>query len=160
VLEKTLMDLLSQSLADAAQRVRGMRSNASLSDFDFALAGICRVLSKSRSGREWLQCDTLFGICRSTFFDALQSVRRREVIGDLARRFTADLTEIMKANGTDFLADIPKLADVEVLAVDGHEIEHPQHADKNKKGGQGQSAQEGRVSPHILTKSNGVRVPA
>lgn len=134
MLEKTLMDLLSQSLADAAQRVRGMRSNASLSDFDFALAGICRVLSKSRSGREWLQCDTLFGICRSTFFDALQSVRRREVIGDLARRFTADLTEIMKANGTDFLADIPKLAGVEVLAVDGHEIEHPQHADKNKKG--------------------------
>jgi hypothetical protein len=134
VLEKTLMDILSQRLADAAQRVRGMRSNASLSDLDFALAGICRVLSKSRSGREWLQCDTLFEICRSTFFDALQSTRRRDVMDHLARRFTADLTEIMKAGGVDFLSDMPKLADVEVLAVDGHEIEHPQHADKNNKG--------------------------
>jgi hypothetical protein len=134
VLEKTLMDILSQRLADAAQRVRGMRSNASLSDLDFALAGICRVLSKSRSGREWLQCDTLFEICRSTFFDALQSTRRRDVMDHLARRFTADLTEIMKADGIDFLSDMPKLADVEVLAVDGHEIEHPQHADKNNKG--------------------------
>jgi hypothetical protein len=134
VLEKTLMDILSQRLADAAQRVRGMRSNASLSDLDFALAGICRVLSKSRSGREWLQCDTLFEICRSTFFDALQSTRRRDVMDHLARRFTADLTEIMKADGIDFLSDMPKLADVEILAVDGHEIEHPQHADKNNKG--------------------------
>ncbi|MDK2857181.1 MAG: hypothetical protein PWQ89_300 [Verrucomicrobiota bacterium] len=134
MLEKTLMDILSQRLAEAAQRVRGKRSNASLSDLDFALAGICRVLSKSRSGREWLQCDTLFGICRSTFFDALQSTRRRDVMDHLARRFTADLTEIIKADGIDFLADIPKLADVEVLAVDGHEIEHPQHANKNKKG--------------------------
>jgi len=134
VLEKTLMDILSQRLTDAAQRVRGMRSNASLSDLDFALAGICRVLSTFRSGREWLQCDTLFEICRSTFFDALQSTRRRDVMDHLARRFTADLTEIMKADGIDFLSDIPKLADVEVLAVDGHEIKHPQHADKNNKG--------------------------
>jgi len=134
MLEKTLMDILSQRLTNAAQRVRGMRSNASLSDLDFALAGICRVLSKSRSGREWLQCDTLFEICRSTFFDALQSTRRRDVMDPLARRFTADLTEIMKAEGVDFLSDIPKLADVKVLAVDGHEIEHPQHADKNNKG--------------------------
>lgn len=134
MLERPLLDILSQRLTDAAQRVRGMRSNESLSDFDFALAGICRVLSKSRSGREWLQSDTLFEICRSTFFDALQSTRRRGVIEDLAQRFTADLAEIMKADGSDFLADIPKLADVEVMAVDGHEIEHPQHADKNKKG--------------------------
>ena len=48
MLEKALLDILSQKLADAAQRVRGMRRNESLSDFDFALAGICRVLSKSR----------------------------------------------------------------------------------------------------------------
>jgi hypothetical protein len=134
VLEKPLLDILSQKLGDAAQRVRGMRSNESLSDFDFALAGICRVLSKSRSGREWLQCDTLFEICRSTFFDALQSTRRGNLIRELARRFTAELTEIMREGGIDFLADMPKLANVEVLAVDGHEIEHPQHANKNKKG--------------------------
>ena len=111
-----------------------MRSNASLSDLDFALAGICRVLSKSRSGREWLQCDELFEIARSTFFDALQSARRGDVVRELTHRFTAGLAETMRAGEIDFLADLPKLAVVEVVAVDGHEIEHPQHAARNAKG--------------------------
>lgn len=134
MLDAQLMELLSQRLAAAAERVRGVRSNETLSDLDFALAGICRVLSKSRSGREWLQCDELFDIARSTFFDALKSTRRGNVIGELARCFTADLAEVMKMGGVDFISDIPKLADVEVIAVDGHEIEHPQHAAKNEKG--------------------------
>jgi len=34
VLEKALLDILSQKLADAAQRVRGMRSNERLPDTD------------------------------------------------------------------------------------------------------------------------------
>lgn len=134
MLERPLLDILSQKLTDAAQRVRGMRSNLSLSDFDFALAGIYRVFSKSRSGREWLQCNTFFKINRSTFFDALQSTRRGDLIRKLAHRFTAELTKSMREAEIDFLVDIPKLADVEVFAIDGHEIEHPQHAEKNKKG--------------------------
>ncbi|TFG38611.1 MAG: hypothetical protein E4H48_10310 [Syntrophobacterales bacterium] len=134
MLESPLMDILSRRLADAAQRVRGMRNNESLSDFDFALAGICRVLSKSRSGREWLRCDEFFEIARSTFFDALQSARRGGVVRELAHRFAAELAETMRAGGVDFIADIPTLADVEVIAVDGHEIEHPQHAERNAKG--------------------------
>jgi hypothetical protein len=134
VLETPLMDMLSQRLADAAQRVRGMRTNESLSDFDFALAGICRVFSKSSSGREWLQCDALFEIARSTFFDALKSARRGGVVRELTHRFTAGLEQTMRAGGIDFIADLPKLADVEVIAVDGHEIEHPQHAARNAKG--------------------------
>ena len=134
MLETPLMDILSQRLADAAQRVRGMRTNESLPDFDFALAGICRVFSKSRSGREWLQCDELFEIARSTFFDALKSTHRGGVVRELTDRFTAGLAEAMRAGGTDFIADLPKLSDVEVIAVDGHEIEHPQHAARNAKG--------------------------
>jgi len=134
VLETPLMDILSQKVADSAQRVRGMRTNESLSDFDFALAGICRVLSKSRSGREWLQCDELFDIARSTFFDALKSARRGGVVRELAQRFTVGLAESIREGGVDFIADIPKLEDVEVIAVDGHEIEHPQHAARNAKG--------------------------
>lgn len=133
MLESPLLDMLSQRLANAAQRVRGMRNNESLSDFDFALASVCRVLSKSRSGREWLQCDELFEIARSTFFDALKSARRGGVIEMLSHRFTTELAETMRAGGIDFIADIPKLADVKVIAVDGHEIEHPQHAAKNAK---------------------------
>jgi hypothetical protein len=134
VLETPLMDMLTQRLADAAQHVRGMRNNESLSDLDFALAGICRVLSKSRSGREWLQCDELFEIARSTFFDALQSVRRGGVVRELAHRFTAELAAAMRVAGVDFLADIPKLAEVEVVAVDGHEIEHPSMRQETQRG--------------------------
>ena len=134
MLESSLQDILFEKLTKAAQRVRGMRTNASLSDFDFALAGISRVLSKSRSGREWLQCNLDFKIYRSTFFDAFKSVRRRDVIDALAQRFSEALRTAMRKEGIDFLADLPKLENVEVFAVDGHEIEHPQHATKNKKG--------------------------
>jgi hypothetical protein len=94
--------------------------------------------ARSRSGPaqsdDVTSCDKLFTICRSTFFDALQSGRRGSVIDALARQITLDLGEILKSEGVDFLADIPGLAEVEVLAVDGHEIEHPQHAVKNSKG--------------------------
>lgn len=134
VLESSLLDILSQKLTEAAQRVRGMRNNTSLPDLEFALAGISRVLSKSRSGREWLQCNLDFKICRSTFFDALKSVRRKGIIWELSQHFTEGLSATMRKAGIDFLADMPKLADVAVIAVDGHEIEHPQHAVKNKKG--------------------------
>jgi len=111
-----------------------MRTNASLADLDFALAGISRVFSKSRSGREWLQCNLDFRISRSTFFDALQSERRKRIVWALTRRFTEGLSRTMREAGVDFLADMPKLENIEVIAVDGHEIEHPQHAAKNKKG--------------------------
>jgi len=134
VLESSLSNILAEKITQAADRVRGLRTNARLSDMDFALAGIFRVFSKSRSGREWLQCNLDFKICRSTFFDALGSGRRLEVIRNLTCRFTENLSETMRCEGIDFLSDIPKLENVEVIAVDGHEIEHPQHAAKDKKG--------------------------
>jgi hypothetical protein len=133
VLESSLLDILSEKLTLATDRVRGLRTNTSLPDMDFALAGISRVFSKSISGREWLQCNPDFKICRSTFFDALGSDRRKEVIEQLTYRFTETLGDTMRCDGVDFLADIPKLENVEVIAVDGHEIEHPQHAAKDKK---------------------------
>lgn len=134
MLELSLFDLLQEKITHCAQRVRGIRSNVSLPDLAFAMAGISRVLSKSRSGREWLQCNTDFNIPRSTFFDALRSLRRKDIIQALTERFTDELREEMRSEGIDFLADIPKLAKVEVIAVDGHEIEHPQHAARNSKG--------------------------
>ncbi len=133
MLESSLSDVLFEELTLAAGRVRGMRTNASLSDLDFARAGISRVFSKSRSGREWLQCNLDFRISRSTFFDALKSTHRKGVVWDLTHRFTEQLGATLREEGIDFLSDIPKLADVAVIAVDGHEIEHPQHAEKNKK---------------------------
>jgi hypothetical protein len=133
MLESSLWDILYKKLTESAQRVRGMRANTSLSDFDFILAGISRVFSKSKSGREWLQCNQNFKICRSTFFDALKSLRRKEIIWTLALRFADELSLTLRDAGVDFLSDIPKLEKVEVVAVDGHEIEHPQHAKKDKK---------------------------
>lgn len=134
MLESSLSDILFEKLTQAAERVRGMRMNASLPDLDFALAGISRVFSKSKSGREWLQCNLDFEICRSTFFDALGSARRKEAIWALAHRFAEGLCKAMREAGVDFLADMPKLENVGVVAVDGHEIEHPQHAARDRKG--------------------------
>ncbi len=134
MLEHSLFDLLSEKIIDAAQYVRGIRKNAALSDVSFVMAGISRVLSKSNSGREWLQCDPNFNIGRSTFFDALASKRRKQISEQLSEKFTQQLRTSMRVAGVDFLAEIPKLSDVEVIAVDGHEIAHPQHAATNEKG--------------------------
>ncbi len=133
MLESSLRDILSEKLGVAAQHVRGIREHSALSDMDFAMAGISRVLSKFRSGREWLQCNPDFKIGRSTFFDALHSARRKEIVWALTQRFAQNLSSTMRDAGIDFLSDIPKLAEVEVIAIDGHEIEHPQHAEKDKK---------------------------
>lgn len=134
MLEQSLFNLLQEKLTLCTHRVRAIRSNAALPDLEFVMAGISRVLSKSRSGREWLQCNLDFNISRSTFFDALRSNRRKDVTQALTHRFTDELREAMRSEGIDFLVDIPKLAEVEVIAVDGHEIEHPQHALRNSKG--------------------------
>jgi hypothetical protein len=133
MLTQSLNDVLASKLMRAAEKVRGLRSNETLSDFDFFLAGISRVLSKANSGREWLQTSALFDIPRSTFFDALHSSRRKNLTEALGQELAAMLDKEIRAAQIDFLSEIEKLTEVEVIAIDGHEIQHPQHALRDAK---------------------------
>jgi len=133
MLNVSLNDLLKTKLSCATDKVRGVLENESLSDFDFLIAGISRVLSKARSGREWLQDTMNCEIARTTFFDALKSERRREITEQSAQQFADLLEKEITEASVDFLSEIEKLSNVEVIAIDGHEIKHPQHAIKDAK---------------------------
>ena len=133
MLDQSLYDFLVTKLNQATQKVRGMRENGSLSDAHFLMAGICRVLSKVNSGREWLQTNDAFDLARSTFFDALHSARRKEITEASCYRLAEILSEEIEAAGIDYLSEIEKLKKVQVIAIDGHEIEHPQHALRDAK---------------------------
>lgn len=132
MLTQPLNDLLIEKLAQAAYKVRGVRENESLSDMNFILAAIARVFSKVNSGREWLQEFDLT-IARSTFFDALKSERRKEVTQQISEEMAALFDREIREAQIDYLSEIEKLSTVEVIAIDGHEIEHPQHAPRDQK---------------------------
>lgn len=129
--------LLEQLVAPADQlldhSIRGVYREGPLNYFRFLRLGVRRVLSQSVSGRDFIQqtCEIdQEDLARSSFFDSLHSVRRREVLGQLnaqlVRRFSKDLE--------DLLGGFPELQGVSVFAVDGHPIEHASHSPSDSKG--------------------------
>ena len=103
-------------------------TGGTLPDARFIRLGLRRCLDHYDSGRDFLQelADTGDPLARTTFFDSLHEPRRLAIITEVAARLAAhaakELTEV------DWLASVPGLADREVWAVDGHQIEHACHA--------------------------------
>lgn len=106
-----------------------------LPDERFIRLGLRRCLDHYDSGRDFLQelADEGDPLARATFFDALHHSRRLLVVAEVAQRLAThaagELAQI------DWLASVPDLADREVWAVDGHQIEHACHALRDAKGG-------------------------
>jgi hypothetical protein len=132
---ETTQSLLSSQLADNLGR--SSRACSGLSDELFAQTLTARVIERTPSGRDFLQrleeCHERT-IARSTFFDALQSKRRLEVIQETAQAHCSMLNRLLDNAGVDFLEDFPELAEYDVKAADGHYIEHACHTKKNSKG--------------------------
>ena len=129
--------LLDQFLAPLqplfAGYLRGIRTGSVLNDVTFAHRGIQRVLSQSVSGRDFLQHlaevhDT--PLARSTFFDALQSGRREQLLGNL----NSELVRFNTSSLPDLLGAFPALANCPVYAVDGHHVAHAVHANRHPDG--------------------------
>jgi hypothetical protein len=113
--------------------VRGVYRDGPLDDFRFLRLGVCRVLSQSASGRDFIQqAREIFqeDLARSSFFDSLHSDRRRIMLGQL----NAQLVRRSSKGLDDLLSGFPVLRDVPVFAVDGHHIEHAVHSPSDPKG--------------------------
>ena len=133
----TMGDLLDSLIAGAFEYTRNERTCAALPDRDLVREGILRVLSQVDSGRDWLQkaLEKDLGVAtRGTFFPALQSERRRQLVEDIAVALTRRAGRELADLGVDHLAAFPELAPYRCLAADGHTVKHASHAEPRPSG--------------------------
>jgi hypothetical protein len=133
----TMGEVLDSLIADAFDYTRRERKCPGLPDRDLVREGILRALSHADSGREWLQRtrETECGVAnRGTFFPALHSERRRQLVEDVAIAMTRRAGRELAELGVDHLAAFPELAPYRCLAADGHTIAHASHAERRTSG--------------------------
>jgi len=126
-------DLIKRSLCFT----RNSRVCTDIPDEEFVFMGMCRVLSQSVSGRDFLQFMLNEGVApikTSTYFESMKSERRLKMLRDVSAAFSLHLNNELISNGVDYLGDFPELAGRPVVAGDGHTIEHAAHARRDKKG--------------------------
>jgi len=120
----TVLGELLAPVAEALERVRNADANASvLSMFDFIGLGVLRHLQGMRTLREQVQSLLHLApaqapeppLARSTWSDALSSVRRRAVMAETIPALLAEARAVLP----DRLAGFPELGARPVYAVDG-----------------------------------------
>lgn len=134
---QSLGELIDSTLALAFDYVRSTRKCPGLPDRDFVRRGISRVLTRHESGREWLQhvADVQAGqLPKSTFFEALHSQRRLEMLEEVGAGLARVASRQMSDAAVDWLGDFDELRGCEVFAADGHLIKHASHAERDAKG--------------------------
>jgi len=132
----TLEELVREQLDSALECCRSTRQCPELEDRDFLFEGVVRVLGAYDSGRAWLQHQreqSRAHTPRSTAFDALNSPRRHATVAEASEVLQRNLVRALAGDGVDHLADFPELADWNVLATDGHAVEHAVHAARDER---------------------------
>ena len=133
----TLEELIREQLDLALAGCRSTRQCPELEDRDFLFEGVVRVLGAYDSGRAWLQHQREQNRAhtpRSTAFDALNSSRRHTTVAEATAVLQRNLVRALAEAGVDHLADFPELSDWNVLATDGHAVEHAVHAARDERG--------------------------
>ena len=131
-------DVVRSLFEEASDYVRGARKCNGITDLEFAQLNTYRViLEEGPSGRSFLQkldevADT--EAKRATYFDALNSKRRRDYFYSLSLALERVLEGYFNAKGIDYLKQFPELNGRHVFAADGHTIHHACHAARNAKG--------------------------
>lgn len=103
------------------------RQCGAISDSDFLLSGIHRVLDSTDSGRDHLQkmaASLPIPVKRSSYFESLKSERRLAHTQEVSRNICNAMPEVIP----DLLAKaLPVIDDYEVFAGDGHWHSHATH---------------------------------
>jgi len=135
-LENQLVDetFFAPALRVLRDYCRHRRDTPQLSDEQFLRSGLQRVLGQCDSGRDFLQARQDRGetLARATWFDALQSDRRAAMVAEVATRSYEVFERFLQPR--DWLEAFPELAGRAVWAVDGHQLEHACHAERDIKG--------------------------
>ncbi len=136
--ERQSIDELLEVLVDLGfDYSRQKRSCSGLSDKDFILHYLHRILGDFRSGRHFLQFNLDSKnqkLPRSTMFDALHSTRRQEMVREVAKGMFKHFEKIfLEKLNVDYLADFSELVDFYIGAVDGHFIDHSCHTSSSNE---------------------------
>ncbi|MCF6300931.1 MAG: transposase [Proteobacteria bacterium] len=113
------------------------RSCEIIDDVRFARHGLLRCISSVHSGRHYLQVtDEIYDetICHSSYFNALKSPRRMNMVKAIEKQSYGLQSEILSSLGVDYLKQFSELDEYRVQAADGHFIQHACHTKKNSKG--------------------------
>ena len=98
------------------------------SDAEFITLGVRRINTLHPSGRSFLQsvrqCE-VSDVSLRAFFGAISSNRRLTMIHELNSHLSRTITV-----SSDRFADLPELAGWDVLALDGHDVQHATHEPK------------------------------
>ena len=135
VFEKNLQDIFTLQIKIYLDNIK--RNCSSLSDELFVNSGINRIFSQCKTGREFLQkSDEMFNIkiSRSTFSDAMHSLRRLDLVRQVASLNYGALDQELISDEIDYLNEFEEIKGYDVFSVDGHYIEHSSHTGKNEKG--------------------------
>ena len=128
---------LSLEKAIAAQRFPlWKRKCKGIDDLSFTSHGLLRCISSVDSGRHYLQVtDELYNepICHSTYFNALKSSRRMNMVKALEKHSYRLQMELLSSLDIDYLKQFPELNEYRVEAADGHFIQHACHTERNEK---------------------------
>lgn len=137
VQDKTVGEYVRDQIDLALEGCRNHRKCREFPDRDFLFDGIVRVLGAYDSGRHWLQDrrEKRGGsLARATAFDALNSSRRQTMTMEAAEVLQKNLSNQLLKMDVDHLASFPELRKWNVLAADGHAVEHAAHAPRDDKG--------------------------
>lgn len=109
------------------------RDDLAFSDAEFITLGIRRINTLHPSGRSFLQsarqCD-LTEVSLKAYFGAVSSPRRLAMLHELNTDMSHTIT-----SSVDRFRDFPELAGWDVLALDGHDIQHATHEPRATTGG-------------------------
>ncbi len=140
----TMQDYLEQhcteSMNNALAAVRYTtweRKCPDFSDIEFVSKGLLRCITPVDSGRHFIQniqeqYNSKFP--HSTYFTALHSLRRRDILKAVASESYRIVCNLAEESKIDYLNHFSELDDYDIEAADGHFITHACHTPKNKKG--------------------------
>jgi len=106
-------------------------------DVEFMSKGLLRCITPVDSGRHFIQNiqeQSKSKLPHSTYFTALHSVRRREMLKAVASESYKIVCSLADESEIDYLKHFSELADYDIEAADGHFITHACHTPKNTKG--------------------------
>ncbi|MDQ6994159.1 MAG: hypothetical protein Q9M18_01010 [Mariprofundaceae bacterium] len=134
----SLHQMISELMESSLTQSRNHRDCDAITDLEFLVQGISRVISSCTIGREFLQTlREVEGkyIHRATYFGALHSNRRRNMVSEVEtvlRRLLLIRTTIEKE--IDHLGKFEELNGFDIWAFDGHFQKHSCHAERKENG--------------------------
>ena len=137
-------DFIRQHCVDSMENAVGAvryttweRDCPELSDTDFTYLGLLRCMTPVDSGRHFIQNTQQlhdFPCPHSTYFGALHSIRRRDMLKAVSDESYKLLCKEASKHNIDYLDHFSELDGYDVEAADGHFITHACHTPQNAKG--------------------------